>query len=157
MKKTRFNELHKLSGGKMIEFVGWEMPVEYSGIIPEHLAVRTKAGLFDVSHMGEVTVKGKGALSFLQWLTPNDVARLSPGQVQYTALTTAEGTFVDDMLIYCMGRGTISWSSTPPTPTRTSPGSPGTRPVSRSRSRTSATPGPSSPSRARKPRGSSAP
>ncbi|MBM3306697.1 MAG: glycine cleavage system aminomethyltransferase GcvT, partial [Candidatus Aminicenantes bacterium] len=94
MKKTRFNELHKLSGGKMIEFVGWEMPVEYSGIIPEHLAVRTKAGLFDVSHMGEVTVKGRGALSFLQWLTPNDVARLSPGQVQYTALTTAEGTFV---------------------------------------------------------------
>ena len=105
MKKTRFNELHKLSGGKMIEFVGWEMPVEYSGIIPEHLAVRTKAGLFDVSHMGEVTVKGQGALSFLQWLTPNDVARLSPGQVQYTALTTAEGTFVDDMLIYCMGEG----------------------------------------------------
>ncbi|MBM3306471.1 MAG: glycine cleavage system aminomethyltransferase GcvT [Candidatus Aminicenantes bacterium] len=105
MKNTRFNELHKLSGGKMIEFVGWEMPVEYSGIIPEHLAVRTKAGLFDVSHMGEVTVKGRGALSFLQWLTPNDVARLSPGQVQYTALTTAEGTFVDDMLIYCMGEG----------------------------------------------------
>jgi len=105
MKKTRFNELHKASGGKMIEFAGWEMPVEFSGIIPEHLAVRTKAGLFDVSHMGEITVKGKGALAFLQWLTPNDVARLEKGKIQYTALTTPEGTFVDDMLIYCMGEG----------------------------------------------------
>jgi aminomethyltransferase len=105
MKKTRFNELHKKAGGRMIEFAGWEMPVEYSGIIPEHLAVRTKAGLFDVSHMGEVTVKGKDALAFLQWLTPNDVSRLGPGQVQYTALTTPEGTFVDDMLIYGMGEG----------------------------------------------------
>ncbi len=103
MKKTRFNELHRKSGGKMIEFAGWDMPVEYSGIIPEHMAVRTKAGLFDVSHMGEVTVKGKGALDFLQWLTPNDVAKLAPGQVHYTALPTPEGTFVDDMLIYCMG------------------------------------------------------
>ncbi len=105
MKRTRLNELHKKAGGRMIEFAGWEMPVEYSGIIPEHLAVRTKAGLFDVSHMGEVTVKGPDALAFLQWLTPNDVARLAPGQVQYTALTTPEGTFVDDLLIYCIGEG----------------------------------------------------
>ena len=60
MKKTRFNEFHKKLGGKMIEFCGWEMPVEYSGIIPEHMAVRTKAGLFDVSHMGEVLVTGQG-------------------------------------------------------------------------------------------------
>ncbi len=103
MRKTRFNELHRKSGGKMIEFAGWDMPVEYSGIIPEHMAVRTKAGLFDVSHMGEVTVKGKGALAFLQWLTPNDVSRLAPGQVHYTAMPTPEGTFVDDLLIYCMG------------------------------------------------------
>lgn len=88
----------------MIEFAGWDMPVEYNGIIPEHMAVRTKAGLFDVSHMGEVTVKGKGALAFLQWLTPNDVARLAPGQVHYTAMPTPEGTFVDDLLIYCMGQ-----------------------------------------------------
>ncbi len=103
MKKTRLNEAHKRYGGRMIEFAGWEMPVEYSGIMPEHVAVRTAAGLFDVSHMGEVTVKGADALRFLQWLTPNDVARLAPGQVQYTALTTPEATFVDDMLIYCMG------------------------------------------------------
>ncbi|MGZ5453245.1 MAG: glycine cleavage system aminomethyltransferase GcvT, partial [Candidatus Aminicenantales bacterium] len=103
MKKTRFNELHKKLGGKMIEFVGWELPVEYSGIIPEHMAVRTKAGLFDVSHMGEVLVTGKDALAYVQWLTPNDAGKLVPGQVQYTALMTPESTFVDDMLVYCMG------------------------------------------------------
>jgi aminomethyltransferase len=103
MKRTRFNELHKRLGGKMIEFCGWEMPVEYSGIIPEHMAVRTKAGLFDVSHMGEVLVTGPEALAFVQWLTPNDVAKLAPGQVQYTALMTPESTFVDDMLVYCIG------------------------------------------------------
>ena len=103
MKKTRFNELHKKLGGKMIEFCGWEMPVEYAGIIPEHMAVRTKAGLFDVSHMGEVLVTGKEALAYVQWLTPNDVAKLAPGQVQYTALMTPESTFVDDMLVYCIG------------------------------------------------------
>jgi aminomethyltransferase len=103
MKKTRFNEFHKKLGGKMIEFCGWEMPVEYSGIIPEHMAVRTKAGLFDVSHMGEILVTGKDALAYVQWLTPNDAAKLAPGQVQYTALMTPEATFVDDMLVYCMG------------------------------------------------------
>lgn len=103
MKKTRFNELHHKLGGKMIEFCGWEMPVEYSGIIPEHMAVRTKAGLFDVSHMGEVLVTGKDALAYVQWLTPNDVSKLVPGQVQYTALMTPESTFVDDMLVYYMG------------------------------------------------------
>jgi aminomethyltransferase len=103
MKKTRFNELHKRLGGKMIEFCGWEMPVEYTGIIPEHMAVRTKAGLFDVSHMGEVLVTGKDALAYVQWLTPNDAGKLVPGQVQYTALMTPESTFVDDMLVYCMG------------------------------------------------------
>ena len=103
MKKTRLNEFHKKIGAKMIEFFGWEMPVEYSGIIDEHLAVRTRAGLFDVSHMGEVFVTGREALAFVQRLTPNDAARLGPGQVQYTALTTPEGTFVDDMLVYCVG------------------------------------------------------
>jgi aminomethyltransferase len=103
MKKTLFNELHKKLGGKMIEFCGWEMPVEYAGIIPEHMAVRTKAGLFDVSHMGEILVTGREALAFVQWLTPNDVAKLLPGQVQYTALLTPESTFVDDMLVYCIG------------------------------------------------------
>ncbi len=102
MKRTRFYDLHKKSGGRMIEFFGWEMPVEFQGIIPEHLAVRTKAGLFDVSHMGEISVKGKEALAFVQYLTPNDAGRLVPGKAQYTALTTPQGTFVDDLLVYCI-------------------------------------------------------
>jgi len=103
MKRTRLYDSHKKWNARMIEFFGWEMPVEYKGIIDEHMAVRTKAGLFDVSHMGEVVVRGKDALAFVQHLTPNDAARLAPGQVQYTALTTPEGTFVDDMLVYCVG------------------------------------------------------
>ena len=102
MKKTRLNAVHKEAGARMVEFAGYEMPVEYSGLIEEHLAVRTKAGLFDVSHMGEIVIEGPEALACVQYLTPNDVARLSPGQVQYTALTTPQGTFVDDMLVYCL-------------------------------------------------------
>jgi aminomethyltransferase len=86
----------------MIDFFGWEMPVEYSGIIDEHMAVRTSAGLFDVSHMGEILISGKQALDFIQYLTPNNVARLTPNRAQYTALTTPRGTFVDDMLVYCL-------------------------------------------------------
>ena len=103
MKRTRLYDSHKKWNARMIEFFGWEMPVEYKGIIDEHMAVRTSAGLFDVSHMGEVVVRGKDALAFVQHLTPNDAAMLAPGQVQYTALTTPEGTFVDDMLVYCVG------------------------------------------------------
>lgn len=103
MKQTRLNALHKKLGAKMIEFFGWEMPLEFKGIIDEHIAVRTRAGLFDVGHMGEILVTGKDALAFLQHLTPNDAARLAPGQVQYTALTTPLGTFVDDMLVYAQG------------------------------------------------------
>jgi aminomethyltransferase len=102
MKKTRFNELQAAMGGRMIEFFGWEMPVEFKGIIAEHLAVRTAAGLFDVSHMGEILVRGKDALALVQHLTPNDAGRLAPFQVQYSALTTPVGTFVDDMLVYCI-------------------------------------------------------
>jgi len=102
MKKTRLNVLHKKLGGRMIEFFGWEMPVEFSGIINEHLSVRTKAGLFDVSHMGEITITGKQALDYVQLLTPNDASRLTPDRAQYSALTTPEGTFVDDLLVYCL-------------------------------------------------------
>jgi aminomethyltransferase len=102
MKRTRFYESHRALGGRMIEFFGWEMPVEFKGIIEEHMAVRTAAGLFDVSHMGEIVVRGKEALAFVQHLTPNDAGRLAPNQVQYTALTTPRGTFVDDMLVYCL-------------------------------------------------------
>jgi aminomethyltransferase len=100
MKQTRLNSNHKKLGAKMIEFFGWEMPLEFKGIIDEHLAVRLNAGLFDVSHMGEIIITGRDALAFVQFLTPNDVSRLDIGQVQYTALTTPKGTFVDDMLVY---------------------------------------------------------
>ena len=84
----------------MVEFGGWDMPVEYSGIVDEHLAVRTRAGLFDVSHMGEIEVAGNDALAAVQRITSNDASRLSVGQAQYSALTTPQGTFVDDVLTY---------------------------------------------------------
>lgn len=102
MKRTRLNSFHKKLGGKMIEFFGWEMPVDFSGIIKEHMAVRTKAGLFDVSHMGEILITGNQALDFVQFLTPNDAARLVPKKAQYSALTTPKGTFIDDLLVYCL-------------------------------------------------------
>lgn len=100
MKKTRLHTSHIFLKARMVEFFGWEMPIEYSGIIAEHMAVREKAGLFDVSHMGEIEVSGKQALDFVQHLTPNNAARLSSGMAQYSALTTPEGTFVDDLLVY---------------------------------------------------------
>ncbi len=103
MKRTRFYDEHKKLNGRMIEFFGWEMPVEYRGIIEEHLAVRTAAGLFDVSHMGEIVISGKDALALVQHLTPNDASRLAANQAQYSALTTPQGTFVDDLLVYCLG------------------------------------------------------
>lgn len=103
MKRTRLYLFHKKLGARMIEFFGWEMPVEYKGIIDEHMAVRQHAGLFDVSHMGEILISGKEALAFVQHLTPNDASRLSLNQAQYTALTTPRGTFVDDMLVYNLG------------------------------------------------------
>ncbi len=90
----------------MVEFFGWEMPVEYSGIIEEHLAVRNQAGLFDVSHMGEILVLGPQALDYVQHLTPNNAARTSPTKAQYSALTTPKGTFVDDLLVYCLDENT---------------------------------------------------
>lgn len=102
MKRTRFFERHRNLGARLIEFFGWEMPVEYTGIIEEHLAVRERAGLFDVSHMGEIIIRGKDVLAFIQHLTPNDASRLAVNQAQYTALTTPQGTFVDDMLVYCL-------------------------------------------------------
>ncbi len=102
MKTTRLHDNHIKLKGRMIEFFGWEMPVEYSGIMDEHLAVRNQAGLFDVSHMGEILVSGPQALEYVQHLTPNNAARTSPEKAQYSALTTPEGTFVDDLLVYCL-------------------------------------------------------
>jgi aminomethyltransferase len=90
-------------GAKMVPFAGWEMPVEYSGLIGEHLAVRRAAGLFDVSHMGEIEVAGPGALAFLQGVTSNDVAKLAEGQAQYSALPLPNGAPVDDVVVLRRG------------------------------------------------------
>ena len=84
----------------MVDFGGWEMPVQYSGILEEHRAVRERVGLFDVSHMGEFAVSGPDSLAALQWLTPNDVSKLADGRIQYSAFLTERGTFVDDLLVY---------------------------------------------------------
>jgi aminomethyltransferase len=84
----------------MVEYAGWDMPVEYSGIVDEHLAVRTRAGLFDVSHMGEIEIAGRDALKAVQHITTNDASRLAIGQAHYSALPTPAGTFVDDILTY---------------------------------------------------------
>ncbi|HEY7497950.1 MAG TPA: glycine cleavage system aminomethyltransferase GcvT [Vicinamibacterales bacterium] len=100
LKKTPLNARHRASGARMVEFGGWDMPVEYSGIVDEHHAVRTRAGLFDVSHMGEIEIAGGGALAAVQHITTNDASRLAIGQAQYSALPTPEGTFVDDVLTY---------------------------------------------------------
>ena len=101
LKKTPLNAAHRALGAKMVDFGGWDMPVQYAaGIIAEHQAVRTQAGLFDVSHMGELRVKGPDALRFLDWLTPNAVTKLEVGQIHYTGFLTERGTFVDDLLIY---------------------------------------------------------
>jgi aminomethyltransferase len=101
LKKTPLNAAHRALGAKMVDFGGWDMPVQYpAGIMAEHQAVRTRAGLFDVSHMGELRVKGPEALKFLDWLTPNAVSKLVDGQIHYTGFLTERGTFVDDLLIY---------------------------------------------------------
>ena len=101
LKKTPLNAAHRALGAKMVDFGGWDMPVQYpQGIIAEHQAVRTRVGLFDVSHMGEIRVKGPQALAFLDWLTPNAVTRLANGQIHYTAFLYENGTFVDDLLLH---------------------------------------------------------
>src|SRR5918997_6759866 len=102
LKKTPLNAHHRAHGARMVPFGGWDMPVEYSGVSNEHLAVRSRAGLFDVSHMGEIEVAGKDALAAVQQISSNDASRLAVGQAHYAALTTPDGTFVDDMLVYRM-------------------------------------------------------
>ncbi len=104
LKRTALNAVHKASGAKMVEFGGWEMPVEYSGITQEHLAVRQSAGLFDVSHMGEIEIRGPQALALLQRVTCNDASRLQTGQAQYSALMYPQGSAVDDCVVYRLGQ-----------------------------------------------------
>lgn len=100
LRRTPLYDCHREAGARLVDFAGWEMPVEYAGLMAEHRAVRTAAGLFDVSHMGEVHVRGAGAEAFLQRLTPNDVTQLTPGRAHYSALLTERGTYVDDLLVY---------------------------------------------------------
>lgn len=100
MKKTAFNNKHKAFGGKMVSFAGFEMPVQFEGVTSEHMAVRRKVGVFDVSHMGEFWFRGPGAKDLMQKITVNDVNNIGDGQVQYTCMTNNEGGIVDDMLIY---------------------------------------------------------
>ncbi len=101
LKKTPLNEVHRNSGGKMVDFGGWDMPVQYeAGVIAEHLATRERAGLFDVSHMGEIWVDGPDAIDFVNHLTTNDVAKLVDGQAHYSALTNENGGVVDDLLVH---------------------------------------------------------
>ena len=100
LKKTPLNARHRAMGAKMVPFGGWDMPVEYAGIVSEHLAVRERAGIFDVSHMGEIEIAGKNALDAVQRISSNDASKLAVGQAQYSGLLTPEGTFVDDLLVY---------------------------------------------------------
>lgn len=101
LKKTPLNEAHRALGGKMVDFGGWDMPVQYpAGVIEEHMATRTRAGLFDVSHMGEIWVEGPDAISFVNSITTNDVTKLVDGQAHYSAFPNDNGGVVDDLLVY---------------------------------------------------------
>ena len=104
LKATSLNAVHRRMGAKMVDFGGWDMPVQYpAGTIEEHLRTRTHAGLFDVSHMGEVDVRGADAIAFVNRLTTNDVTKLVDGQAHYSAFTNEKGGVVDDLLVYRFG------------------------------------------------------
>lgn len=107
MKKTAFTHHHLANGARMAEFAGYHMPIEFTGINNEHTAVREKAGVFDVSHMGEIWVKGPSAVDFLQYVTTNDVTVLYDGKIQYSCLPNSQGGIVDDILVYRIDRETF--------------------------------------------------
>ena len=102
MKNTAFTHIHEALGAKMLPFAGYNMPIQFSGINDEHETVRTKLGVFDVSHMGEIWVKGPNALAFIQYVTTNDASVLREGKVQYSCLPNGKGGIVDDLLVYCV-------------------------------------------------------
>src|SRR3990170_4547585 len=104
MNRTVLYEAHKALNAQFVEFAGWEMPLSYSGVLEEHKAVRTAAGLFDVSHMGRIQVDGQGGKGFLQHLSTADVAALRPGQACYTFFCNNEGGIIDDLIIYKLNR-----------------------------------------------------
>ena len=100
LRRTGLNAKHRAHKAKMVDFGGWDMPVEYSGLIAEHMAVRTGVGLFDVSHMGDIQLRGPGSLAAVQRLCMNDASKLATGQAQYSAMLTENGTFVDDVIVH---------------------------------------------------------
>jgi glycine cleavage system T protein (aminomethyltransferase) len=101
--RTPLHDRHVALGARMVPFAGWEMPVQYEGVIQEHRAVRTDAGVFDVSHMGEIEVEGPQAVPLLQSLLSNDLDRIAPGEAEYTLLTNERGGIIDDLIAYCLG------------------------------------------------------
>jgi aminomethyltransferase len=103
LRRTPLYERHLAAGARIVPFAGWEMPVQYAGVIPEHRAVRTDSGVFDVSHMGEIEVEGPTATELLQGLLSNDVSRLEVGDAQYTLLTNEAGGIIDDLIVYRTG------------------------------------------------------
>jgi aminomethyltransferase len=103
MKKTPFYEMHKKHGAKLVEFAGFFMPIQYEGIIAEHKKVRESVGVFDVTHMGEVEIRGKDALNFIQKITTNDASKLYKGRIQYSSMCYKDGGIVDDLLVYHLG------------------------------------------------------
>ncbi|MDR2675633.1 MAG: glycine cleavage system aminomethyltransferase GcvT [Opitutaceae bacterium] len=105
LKRTPLFDFHVAHGGRMVDFAGWEMPVQYRSILDEHKAVRHAAGLFDVSHMGEVEVRGAGALAFLQSLLTNDLAQMTPGRIVYSPMCSETGGVIDDLLVHLRAPG----------------------------------------------------
>src|SRR5437667_11211163 len=100
LRRTPLYEKHVEAGARLVPFAGWEMPVQYEGVIAEHLAVRADCGVFDVSHMGELEVEGPRATALLQATLSNDLDKIGPGQAQYTLLTNERGGIVDDLIVY---------------------------------------------------------
>jgi aminomethyltransferase len=103
LRRTALNATHRAHKAKMVDFGGWDMPVEYSGLIAEHMAVRTGVGLFDVSHMGDIQLRGPGSLAAVQRLCMNDASKLAVGQAHYSAMLNPDGTFVDDVVVHKLG------------------------------------------------------
>src|SRR3954464_13489044 len=103
LRRTPLFDRHQAAGAKLVPFAGWEMPVQYQGIRQEHVSVRTKAGLFDVSHMGEIETSGPDAEAFLQRILSNDVTRIAPGGAQYSVLCREDGGVLDDLFPYSFG------------------------------------------------------
>ncbi|HEY8858711.1 MAG TPA: glycine cleavage system aminomethyltransferase GcvT [Gaiellales bacterium] len=103
LRRTPLHDRHVAAGGRMVPFAGWEMPVQYEGVIPEHLAVRNHAGVFDVSHMGQLEIRGPEAIGFVQRMLSNDIDRIGPGRAQYTLLLNEDGCPIDDLIAYRFG------------------------------------------------------